>query len=39
MATAVNTVKEKKPFSLGKWIKSRKGQQVLICGAFIIIPL
>lgn len=30
---------EKKSFSLVKWAKSRKGQQVLICIAFTIIPL
>lgn len=39
MATAVNTVKEKEPFNFIKWAKSRKGQKVLICLAFIIIPL
>ena len=32
-------VKEKEPFNLAKWAKSRKGQQALICAAFIIIPL
>lgn len=39
MATAVNTVKEKESFNLIKWAKSRKGQKVLICLAFTIIPL
>ncbi len=39
MATAVKTVKEKKPFSFIKWAKSRKGQQTLICIAFTVIPL
>ena len=29
----------KKPFSLKKWAKSRKGQQVIICVAFMTIPL
>lgn len=29
----------KKPFSFTKWAKSRKGQQVIICVAFMIIPL
>jgi len=29
----------KKPFSLKKWAKSRKGQQGIICGAFMTIPL
>lgn len=32
-------VKEKKPFNFSKWIKSRKGQQVLICIGFTVIPL
>ncbi len=32
-------VKEKKPFSLAKWAKSRKGQKTLICIGFVIIPL
>ena len=39
MATAVNTVKEKESFNFIKWAKSRKGQKVLICLAFTIIPL
>lgn len=30
---------KKKPFNLIKWAKSRKGQQVLICLGFMIIPL
>lgn len=30
---------KKKPFRLGAWAKSRKGQQVLICVAFMVIPL
>lgn len=30
---------EKKPFNLIKWAKSRKGQQVIICVAFMVIPL
>ena len=30
---------KKKPFHLIKWAKSRKGQQVLICVGFTIIPL
>ena len=29
----------KKPFSFTKWAKSRKGQQVIICVAFMTIPL
>ncbi len=40
MAAAVEKVKkEKKPSRFMKWAKSRKGQQVLICIAFMIIPL
>lgn len=39
MATAVKTSKQKKPFNLIKWAKSRKGQQALICIGFTIIPL
>ena len=38
-ATAVKTNKEKKPFNLVKWAKSRQGQQLLIGIAFMIIPL
>ncbi|MCM1283641.1 MAG: sugar ABC transporter permease [Muribaculaceae bacterium] len=38
-ATTVTTAGKKKPFHLGKWIKSRKGQQTLICIAFAVIPL
>lgn len=30
---------KKQPFSLRKWAKSRKGQQMLVCTAFMIIPL
>lgn len=33
----VTTVKKKKSF--GQWLKSRKGQQVTICVAFMFIPL
>ena len=29
----------KKPFSFTKWAKSEKGQQVIICVAFMTIPL
>ena len=39
MASAVNTAKEKKPFDLVKWAKSRKGQQTLICIGSTVIPL
>lgn len=40
MATAAATVKkEKKPLGFVKWAKSRKGQKVIICAAFITIPL
>ena len=38
-ATAAKTNKEKKPFNLVKWAKSRQGQQLLIGIAFMIIPL
>lgn len=37
--TATTAKKEKQPFSLGKWAKSRNGQKVIICVAFMIIPL
>lgn len=33
------TATNKKSFNFMKWLKSRKGQQVLICVAFMIIPL
>ena len=40
MAAAVEKMKkEKKPFHFLKWAKSRKGQQTLICIAFMAIPL
>ena len=40
MAGAVaNVKKEKKPFNLRKWMRSRKGQQTLIIIAFSVIPL
>lgn len=39
MAETVAAKKEKKPFNLVKWAKSRKGQQVIICIAFMVIPL
>ena len=38
-AKAESATKQKKPFSLGKWAKSREGQKVLIVLAFSIIPL
>ena len=38
-ATAAKTNKEKKPFNLVKWAKSRQGQQLIIGIAFMIIPL
>lgn len=38
-ATAAKTKKEKKPFNLVKWAKSRQGQQLIIGVAFMIIPL
>lgn len=36
---AATVKKEKNPFSFGKWVKSRNGQKVIICVAFMIIPL
>ena len=39
VAKAKSATKQKKPFSLGKWAKSREGQKVLIVLAFSIIPL
>ena len=40
MSGAVASVKkEKKPFNLKKWVKSRKGQQAIIIFAFAVIPL
>ncbi len=36
---AVKVAKTKTPFSMKKWIKSRKGQQTFICIGFMIIPL
>ena len=39
VAKAASATKQKKPFSLGKWAKSREGQKVLIVLAFSIIPL
>ncbi len=39
LAKAESATKQKKPFSLGKWAKSREGQKVLIVLAFSIIPL
>ncbi len=39
MAGTVNNRIEKQPFQLSKWLHSRKGQRVLICIAFTIIPL
>lgn len=39
MAVTTAAKKEKQPFQLKAWVKSRKGQQVLICLAFTIIPL
>lgn len=38
-ATVSKTKNEKKPFHFMKWARSRKGQQVLICIAFMVIPL
>lgn len=37
--TAATVKKEKKPFNLVKWAKSRKGQQAIIIFAFMVIPL
>ena len=39
VAKAESATKQKKPFSLGKWAKSREGQKVRIVLAFSIIPL
>ncbi len=39
VAKAESATKQKKPFSLGKWAKSREGQKVLIVLTFSIIPL
>ena len=39
VAKAESATKQKMPFSLGKWAKSREGQKVLIVLAFSIIPL
>ena len=39
VANAESATKQKKPFSLAKWAKSREGQKVLIVLAFSIIPL
>lgn len=39
VAKAESATKQKKPFSLGKWAKSREGQKVLIVLAFSTIPL
>ena len=39
VAKSESATKGKKPFSLGKWAKSREGQKVLIVLAFSIIPL
>jgi len=38
-ATATTVKKEKKAFNFIQWAKSRKGQQVLIITAFMVIPL
>lgn len=37
-ALAANT-KEKEPGKFMRWVKSRKGQQAIICVAFMVIPL
>lgn len=39
VAKTESATKQKKPFSLAKWAKSREGQKVLIVLAFSIIPL
>lgn len=39
VAKAKSATKEKKPFSLAKWAKSREGQKMIIVLAFSIIPL
>ncbi|MCI5877758.1 MAG: sugar ABC transporter permease [Lachnospiraceae bacterium] len=39
VAKAESATKQKKPFSLAKWAKSREGQKVLIVLSFSIIPL
>lgn len=40
MANIAGTVKrERESTGFVKWVKSRKGQQVLICTAFVVIPL
>ena len=38
-ATANQTTKQKEPFNLVKWAKSRKGQRSIIIVAFMFIPL
>lgn len=38
-ATVAKTKKVKRPLSFAEWAKSRKGQQVIICVAFMVIPL
>lgn len=39
VAKAEKAAKEKKPFNLVKWAKSREGQKAIIIAAFITIPL
>ena len=39
VAKAEQAAKQKKPFNLAKWAKSREGQKTIIIIAFILIPL
>ncbi len=39
MASFQMTTKQKKPFNLRKWIKSRQGQQAIVIVTFMLVPL
>ena len=39
MASSQTAANSKKPFNLGKWFRSRKGQQAVVIVLFMIIPL
>ncbi len=39
MASSQKAVGQKKPFNLGKWIRSRQGQQAIVIVSFMLIPL
>lgn len=39
MASSQMATKQKKPFNLRKWIKSRQGQQAIVIVTFMIVPL